>query len=61
MKNQIKELNNRTKMMRKFLVEMPNFEKEFFNGTLVSTAGIVYRFVSIKDLLILYLCIRVEQ
>jgi hypothetical protein len=57
----MKELNNRTKMIRKFLVEMPSFEKKFFIGTLVSTIEVVYHSVSIKDLLIQHQCIRVEQ
>jgi hypothetical protein len=62
MKNQIKELNNRTKMVRNCLEEMPKLEKGFALGNLhYHRYRVTCPIVSIKDLLILYPCIHVEQ
>ena len=58
----MKELNNRTKTIRNRLEEMPKLEKSLALGNLhCHRYKATYQTVSIKELLILYLCIHVEQ
>jgi hypothetical protein len=58
----MKELNNKTKTIRNRLEEMPKLEKRFALGNLhYHRYQATYQIVSIKELLILHLCIHVEQ